>query len=164
MQKLSEDAKQAIVEKALNRDGRTLREIAESNNVGLSTLGKWLKKYRNNGKIINQCVSERSNSLTTEARFQHLIATASLDETALGVYCREHGIYSFQLTQWKKEFMTEKRTEPKKEKNSEVKALRSEIKQLKQELRRKDSALSEATALLVLKKKAALIWGEDEGD
>jgi transposase-like protein len=164
MQKLSEQAKQAIVKKALNRGEQTLRELAEANNVGLSTLGKWLKKYRNNATIKKQSAPECANSLTKEARFQHLMATASFDETAVGVYCREHGIYSFQLTQWKKEFMTDTPTEAKKGKAQEIKALRSEIKQLKQELRRKDSALSEATALLFLKKKATLIWGEDEGD
>jgi transposase len=34
-----------------------------------------------------------------------------------------------------------------------------EIKQLSQELRRKESALAETAALLVLRKKAQAIWG-----
>jgi hypothetical protein len=42
--------------------------------------------------------------------------------------------------------------------------LRTENKKLKQDVRRKDAALSEASALLILKKKAAMIWGEIEGD
>lgn len=41
-------------------------------------------------------------------RFQHLMATASLEETELGIYCREKGIYSFQLTEWKEAFMAQK--------------------------------------------------------
>ena len=40
MSKLSIEAKQAIVEKVLSRDGRTVKEIAETHNVGYSTLQK----------------------------------------------------------------------------------------------------------------------------
>lgn len=37
-----------------------------------------------------------------------------------------------------------------------------EIKQLGQELRRKESALAETAALLVLRKKTNAIWGDSE--
>ena len=33
------------------------------------------------------------------------MASAHLDEVALGAYCRKHGLYSFQLDEWKKEFL-----------------------------------------------------------
>lgn len=46
-----------------------------------------------------------------------------------------------------------------KEKN-ELKALKEENKRLKRDLHRKNKALAETSALLVLKKKADLIWGE----
>ena len=36
------------------------------------------------------------------------------------------------------------------------------IQELERELRRKEKALAEAAALLVLRKKAQAIWGEDE--
>ena len=36
--------------------------------------------------------------------------------------------------------------------------------ELERELRRKDKALAEAAALLVLRKKAAAIWGESEDE
>ncbi|CAM4430161.1 MAG: hypothetical protein LEGION0398_MBIBDBAK_01336 [Legionellaceae bacterium] len=91
------------------------------------------------------------------------MATATLDEAAIGAYCREQGIYHFQLTQWKETFMTQ-RTEINKEIVAELKALREENKRLKKDLRRKESALAEASALLILKKKSEIIWGETEGD
>lgn len=164
MQKISTSAKQAIVEKALARDGRTLSEIAKTHNIGLSTLSKWLRHYRKYGRIVEQGALMSSQDCSISDRFQHLIATASLDEAALGVYCRERGIYSFQLAAWKEAFMAQKDPEKKQSNLAELKALRAENKKLKQEVRRKDSALAEATALLVLKKKAALIWGEGEDD
>ena len=38
------------------------------------------------------------------------------------------------------------------------------IKSLEKELRRKDAALAEAAALLILRKKADAIWGEEEDE
>ena len=47
---------------------------------------------------------------------------------------------------------------------SEVKNLRAENNALKKELNRKDKALAETAALLVLQKKVRAIWGESEDD
>ena len=46
----------------------------------------------------------------------------------------------------------------------EAKKDKKQINQLEKELRRKDKALAETAALLVLRKKANAIWGEDEDD
>jgi hypothetical protein len=64
------------------------------------------------------------------------------------------------LQQWKNEFMLQDKNQKKQEIQSELKALRAENKLLKQDLLRKNRALAETTALLVLKKKANLIFGE----
>ena len=44
------------------------------------------------------------------------------------------------------------------------KAQRHRIKELEREVRRKDKALAEVTALLVLKKKLEAIWGDGDDD
>ena len=56
--------------------------------------------------------------------------------------------------------MLQDNNQKKQKIQSEVKALRAENKLLKQDLQRKNKALAETTALLVLKKKANLIFGE----
>ena len=122
MSKLSNGAKQGIIEEVLSGNGVSIRSIARKYNIGASTLHKWIKKYR------------------------------------------ENGLYSFQLTAWKESFMSPKTEDKNQSLIAEVKALRTENKKLKQDVRRKDAALSEASALLILKKKAAMIWGEIEGD
>lgn len=165
MSNLSPNAKEAIVQKALSKDNnRTIKEIAKAHNIGYSTLQRWIKCHQDDNILSNKVPGKAGLEQTAAQRLQHVITTASLDETAIGVYCREHGIYSFQLTQWKKAFMTQPKIDKNESKTSELKALRAENKQLKQEVRRKDSALAETTALLVLKKKASLIWGEIEDD
>ena len=164
MRKLSAEAKQAIIDKVLARDGRTVGEIAKLHNISYSTLQKWIRKVRN-GDIIDPVKSVKNNqALSLSERFTHLMATASLDETAVGIYCREHGLYAIQLTQWKEAFMTQKPDLKKQDNLAELRALRLENNRLKQDVKRKNSALAEATALLVLKKKASLIWGEVEED
>lgn len=164
MRKISTEAKQAIIEKVLSKDGRTVKEIAKSHNIGYSTLKKWLKINLDHGIIDSDKPVKNNQALSLSERFQHLMATASLDETATGVYCRENGLYAVQLTQWKEAFMAKDLTIKKQDNLAELKALRLENKQLKQDVKRKNSALAEATALLILKKKANLIWGEAGDD
>jgi len=160
---LSEEAKKSIVEKALNRNGKGLTDLANQYNIGYSSLQRWILKYKNS--IPNISNNSSTNSpLTRSDQLKHLLATASLDETALGAYCREHGIYSFQMQQWKNEFMSTDKSQKKQETQTELRALRAEIKLLKKDLLRKDRALAETTALLVLKKKADLLFGVLEDD
>lgn len=162
---LSEEAKKSIVEKALSRKGVGLTEIASAHNVGYSTLQKWIVKYKTgifDSKKYHE--SSANNSLTRSEQLQHLLETSALDEIALGAYCREHGLYSFQIQQWKSEFMSQDKNQKKSENQAELKALRAENKDLKRDLLRKDRALAETTALLVLKKKAGLLFGVPEDD
>lgn len=165
MIRLSEEAKKSIVEKALNRKGVGLAEIASRHNVGHSTLQKWIVKYKTGISDSKKCHEfSANNSLTRSEQFQHLLATSALDEIALGAYCREHGLYSFQIQQWKNEFMSQDKDQRKSENQAELKALRAENKDLKRDLLRKNRALAETTALLVLKKKADLLFGVPEDD
>ena len=92
------------------------------------------------------------------------MASAHLDEVALGAYCRKHGLYSFQLDEWKKEFLNSDSGSKKSKESSEIYGLKAENNSLKKNLLRKDRALAETTALLVLKKKADLLFGGQEDD
>jgi transposase-like protein len=164
MAHLALEAKKLIVARALSRSDISLQQIAEESNVGYSTLQRWLSQIRK-GLPLNsrRCDSPLKGHGQTPP-LQHLLATARLDEQAVGVYCREQGIHSFQLKQWQNELMKHsdnKNTSAKE--SAELKELRNEVKRLKKDLNRKDKALAETSALLVLKKKADLIWG-DLGD
>lgn len=159
MSKLSHSAKEAIIKKALSNCG-TMREIAQNHSIGYSTLCEWVRRYRDGESITR---SDKQGMQPLSERFEHLLATASLSGDEVSRYCRENGLYAFQLTKWKEDFMTE-RASTDKATQTVVKALQTENKTLKQEILRKDKALAEATALLILKKKASLIWGEVEDD
>ena len=165
MNKLSTEGKIAIVKKALNHNGETIKQIAQTYNVGYSTLQKWLKSYREGNPVDTKKSSTNSvfsNSLAE--KLEHVIATANLAENDLGAYCRQHGFYSHQLKEWREDFMTDKSKLSENKSRDELKKYKAENKQLKKELLRKDKALAETSALLILKKKADLIWGELEDD
>lgn len=158
---LSLDAKEAIIKQALNRKDTGIKEIAHENNIGYSTLQRWLKNHRDNPSANNTKL--KNNALSRVEKLDMIIATAGLDETDLGIYCRKQGIYNHQLQEWKQELMSNPTQQDLKLRN-ELKALKAENKKLKKDLYRKDKALAETSALLVLKKKADLIWGVNEED
>ena len=90
------------------------------------------------------------------------------DEVSRNAWCRENGLYAHQLQQWK-DSATQSLAAPEESRASpsQTKADRRRIKELERELRRKDAALAETAALLVLSKKTAAIFqrnmqGEDE--
>jgi transposase-like protein len=160
MRLISQARKEAIVKKALNRGSVQLRDIAIQNNVSYPSITKWVRQYKNNELKTTTVFSSASSSKS--AKLEHIIATASLDDTAVGVYCRERGLYAHQLEEWKTDFMKHDNNKDHQVLLAEMKALRSEIKLLKQDIRRKDRALAETAALLILKKKADALWGEPE--
>jgi hypothetical protein len=106
----------------------------------------------------------RGRAWTAPAKLQAVITSAALSETDKSAWCREHGIYPAELEQWCASATTaltdsqEARTSPQV-----IRKDRKRIKELERELLRKDRALSETAALLVLSKKVAAIyhWGED---
>ena len=165
MSRLTIEAKEAIVSRALSRADVPVQQIAKENNVGYSTLLKWLSLTRQGIPIAGYRSIKPLKDRSKIPPLQHLLATSGLDEHAVGTYCREQGIHSFQLKKWQDDLMKHDGNKNTSLKNSdELKALRHENALLKKDLNRKDKALSETTALLVLKKKADLIWGEPGED
>lgn len=90
------------------------------------------------------------------------MACASLDEESISQRCREQGIYPHHLTQWKADFVATADVARSSGSSAELKRLRQENKSLKRDLNRKEKALAETAALLVLQKKVHDIWGSDE--
>jgi hypothetical protein len=74
---------------------------------------------------------------------------------ALNAWCRERGLFAHHLTAWKAAFCSEEKAVPV---TRELRGLKDENEQLKRELLRKDKALAEAAALLVLQKKFRALW------
>ena len=93
-----------------------------------------------------------------------MVETAGLNETELAEYARKKGLYVEQIQAWRDACMNANGGIAKEAArlNRELKESVKERKKLERELQRKDKALAEAAALLVLSKKANAIWGDPE--
>ncbi|KKK43511.1 hypothetical protein LCGC14_3168340 [marine sediment metagenome] len=171
--KFTQSFKIQAVEKALSRSDMTsLKEVSDSLGVGHSTLHKWIVNSKNQEfESISDNEMSRMGSMTKEKRPQDwspedrldmVIRCASLPELEIGKLCREQGIYPHHIQQWKQDFISGTGVSSPIKAPLEAKQLRHENKTLKKELNRKDRALAETAALLVLQKKVHEIWGSDE--
>jgi transposase len=96
---------------------------------------------------------------TAVARLEAVIATAAMDEATRAAWCREQGLYPLDLDGWKQDAISGL-GEPRDAETAETKQNRRRIKELERDLNRKDKALAETAALLVLSKKLAAIFHE----
>jgi hypothetical protein len=92
---------------------------------------------------------------TAEAKLKALVETTGFAENELGLYLRREGLYAHQITAWRAEVLAHFATSPTPKKDARDETIR----QLEREILRKDKALAEASALLILQKNVDLIWG-----
>lgn len=168
----SQSFKAQAVKKVLNRPaGLSIRAVAENLSVSLSALKSWLKLARQQQlevdsleSIKSMAVEKKPHQWSLEERLEMIIACAALDESGISSLCRKKGIYPHHVKQWKKEFAEGKaKSESSQLTKKQEQSFKTEIKSLKKALNRKEKALAETAALLVLQKKVNQLWsGEDE--
>ena len=150
---------QALV-KAYSRGDRTIRSVAEDLNVNHHTLRYWMKNKAVTKSGASAEREKRPQDWTAEEQLLALQETHGLSGEALQAWCRERGIFAHHLTSWKAAFCTGgKETAPGPR---ELRTLKEEIVKLKRDVTRKDKALAEAAALLILQKKFRALWEDEE--
>jgi hypothetical protein len=99
-----------------------------------------------------------------ERKLRVVLEALSLSDQELGAFLRREGLHEAQLEEMRSAVeaaLSVQKKSPSKKKSSDTK----KIKSLEKELFRKDKALAEVTALLVLKKKLeAYFSGDAEED
>ena len=129
-----------------------------SREVGISvaTLERWRADALANGS--GRLAAPR---WTAAARLQAVIVTAAMDEATRSAWCREQGLYPAELDAWKQDAIAGL-GEPRAASAVEARQDRRRVKELERELHRKDKALAETAALLVLSKKLSAVFHEGE--
>ena len=144
--------KDRAVARLLPPESADVNAVAVKVGVSASTLERWRADALASGK--------KSGGWTAAARFEAVLTTASMSEEQKNAWCRAQGIYPSELDEWRE---TAKgaldQVRPGEVKTS--KAERQRIRELERELRRKDKALAEAAALLVLSKNLEAIFRKD---
>jgi transposase-like protein len=141
---------QALV-KAYSRGDRSIKSVAADLNVNHHTLKYWMKNKVVTNKDVPPAREKRPQDWTAAEQFAALQETYSLPDEALQAWCREHGIFAHHLASWKSAFCAEVKDPATGAR--EMRTLNDEIAKLKREIVRKNGALAEAAALLILQKK-----------
>ncbi|MBD2869283.1 transposase [Paenibacillus arenilitoris] len=164
MNQVNEKLKESIVQRMLPPNNESVSRIAKESGLSETTLYKWKKAAKAQGMMNNGDVSpERWN---TREKFAIVVETASLSEIELAEYCRTKGLFVEQVESWRDACMQANGGVAAQagKLQKELRTKEQENKALSRELKRKETALAEAAALLVLRKKAQAIWGDQEDE
>lgn len=143
-----------MVRRMAGPEGMSATALSQEVGISQPTLSRWLKSA---GTLVPMTKPEKSGKgreksprrWTAAERLRVVTESSGLSEAELGAFLRREGIHLAQLEEWRKS--AEDALTPKKARRPQMSAEAKRIRELEKDLRRKDKALAEVTALLVLK-------------
>jgi transposase-like protein len=141
----------------MDANALAVKELVEETEVSSTTLYRWRQEVLAGDRMKKK--ESPPDNRSPEEKLRLVMEASKLSDSELGEFLRHHGIHEAQLQRWRETLLNALEAKPPKA-NSEQ---RQKIRELEREIERKDKALAEVTALLALKKKLELLWGE-EGD
>jgi transposase len=165
----AENVKARMFRRMVGPDAVSATSLARETGISQATLSRWLAasiKGVSNSKpdaptTEVTATPKRPQDWTALERAQAVLAASQLDETQLGEFLRRAGLHREQLEEWTSA-LEEALAQTRQVRRPSADAKR--IKELEREVARKDKALAETAALLVLKKKMAVLWGAEDDD
>jgi len=167
--------KNAMIQKMTGPEAISASALSKRVDVPQPTLSKWLRlagvgssyDFANTAheytKMTKVKGPKRPNDWSAEEKLKVVMEAASLDVEQLGEFLRKRGLHQTHLEQWRLQMLDGLQNGFSKKKTRQNKADSKRIRSLEKELRRKDKALAETAALLVLKKKVQQICGAIAG-
>ena len=158
MSKYSEKFKFSIIKRMMPPDNQSVNEIARETGISEATLYKWKRQAKAKG-FATPAGEQEVERWSTQDKFSIVVETAPMSEAELAEYCRKKGLYVEQVQAWKDACMQANGgiAQEAERYQKELRHRQKEIKELSKELNRKEAALAETAALLVLRKKANAI-------
>ncbi|WP_085983722.1 IS3 family transposase [Methylomonas methanica] len=148
----SDEFREQALAKVYNRGKRTIQDIADESNLSIHTLKNWMKSSTPTDTS-SPNVGKRPQDWLPEERLLALHESHGISGEALNAWCRQRGLFAHQLAQWKSDFCAVTSARSGGNDSQTLRTLKAENQRLERELNRKDKALAEAAALLILQKK-----------
>ena len=163
--KYSKEYRESILRRIMPPNSESITRIAKEEGISEQTLRNWQKRARRDGYAAPG-TDAQSEEWSTQDKFVIVVETASMNESELAEYARKKGLYVEQIKTWRDACMNANGGIAKEAArlNRALKDSQKERRKLERELHRKEKALAEAAALLVLRKKARAIWGDPEDE
>jgi transposase-like protein len=167
--KYTDTFKNRMVQKLAMPLGPSAGELSTEVGVPQPTLSRWLREAgRVNGQDVVPLIShtrspmsaKRPQDWTAEEKLAVVIEAAAVAEEDLGGFLRRQGLHEAQLDEWRRQVLASLGKQPARSSKRSGEARR--VKELEKELHRKDKALAETAALLVLQKKVRALWGDGD--
>jgi transposase-like protein len=161
----SPNFRERMVEKLLGPDGTSAVQLSKETGVSQTSLNRWRQQAIHGGKVSQNSSGQgpkRRRTYTSKDKIRIVMEAAALSENELGAFIRKEGLHGADLERMREEVIqaAEKGFEsPKKPGSSSAE---KELKQVKKELARKEKALAETAAILVLRGKLEAFLSEDE--
>ena len=161
----TKEEKEKLIARMLPPESISPSKLSAETGISQSTLSTWktkatvsqIKGYNTSGKAIS-----------SKEKFLIVMETYTMSETDLARYCRENALYVEEVKQWRYSCIAAndktQNTNKSRDIQEQLKEEKKRSKDLEKDLRRKEKALAETTALLVLRKKLDAIFGENEED
>jgi transposase-like protein len=166
--------KMKLVQKMLLPNARPVSALAQETGLPEGTLYRWRKETTLGGMSTYRSDDEAPpthppHQWSAAEKVAAVLDAAGVAEAELGAFLRRKGLHAAQLTEWRKQ-VTDGAVAAlegggvTKAARKTASAAARRLRELERELRRKDKALAEAAALLILQKKVRAIWGAEDDD
>ena len=161
----SDEIREPLLRRMLPPNNESITAISKEVGISEQTLRTWRDKARKEGYAApgKDAVPD---DWSTQDKFLVVVETASMSESELAEYARKKGLYVEQIKSWRDACVNANGgvAQEAARLTKELKTAEQANRKLQKELDRKEKALAEAAALLVLRKKADAIWGDPEGE
>jgi len=161
----TEFKEQALI-KVRERGTRSVQDVANDLHMPVGTLRKWLGKSNQVKNQVSETPVQLPDDLPAQSwgpsqRLQALLETYAMSQAQLHAWCRERGLFEHQLRAWRDGFCSAPASDSRESKLA-LRELQTKHEGLQRDLRRKEKALAEAAALLVLQKKFQALLGDED--
>jgi transposase len=155
-----------MVSRLVGPNAMSAGALSKETGLAQATLSRWVREASRLRRTMprkeeDQPVARQIQEWTPDEKFAVVLEAASLSEGELGLFLRSKGLTAAVLDEWREQAMTGLRG------TSQVAATvvgSKRIKELERELQRKDRALAEAAAIVILQKKVQALLGDEDDD
>lgn len=163
--KYEDSFKHLILKKGMEGT-KTVKDICSEYGICPDSFYRWKKQAIANGDKIMTKKGNNKN-WTNKEKLQAIKETASMNDEEKAEWCRKRGVYVHQLGIWEEDIISNAdnngdSTAKQRKYRHDLNKLKMEVETLKKDLNKKNRALAETAARLVLKKNLEAYFGEDE--
>ena len=161
----SAERREALLRRMMPPENKKVSELAREIGITEQTLYAWRRQLKNQGVAVPGD-GKHGEQWRSEDKFAVVLETAAMNAADLSEYCRRKGLYVEQIAAWRQACLdaNANAAQVTKGQREQSKGDQKRIRALEKELNRKEKALAEVAALLVLRKKAQAIWGDEMED